>query len=217
MFIVVCSTSGALLVHRRSDGKDLWPGLWDVAVGGVVGAGEDYGAAAQRELAEELGIGDAVPLPIGAGRFADADVDLLARCHRVVHDGPFRFTDGEVVEVRWADAPLSAVLRIAAAPFVPTARRCCRSLILFPLALRHDFPEVADHVAEHGRTHDEWYVGWRRRSAEPARRQPPAADRRHRRDHGDRRQRPGQHALDGPARDRFESEWHGSFKSALAR
>ena len=28
----------------------------------------------------------------------------LARCYRVVHDGPFRFADGEVVEARWVDA-----------------------------------------------------------------------------------------------------------------
>ena len=129
--------AGALLVHRRSDGKDLWPGRWDIAVGGVVGAGEDYDAAAQRELAEEIGIGDVVPVPIGAGRFADADVDLLARCYRVVHDGPFRFADGEVVEVRWVDAAGLAALR-AAASFVPDSAGLLPDEILFPLAPGHD-------------------------------------------------------------------------------
>ena len=45
------------------------------------------------------------PGPIGAaGTYEDDDVQLLGRCYRVVHDGPFRFADGEVVEARWVDA-----------------------------------------------------------------------------------------------------------------
>ena len=36
--------------------KDVYPSYYDVAVGGVVGAGESYDDGAQRELAEELGI-----------------------------------------------------------------------------------------------------------------------------------------------------------------
>jgi isopentenyldiphosphate isomerase len=137
VFIVVRSTSGALLVHRRSDGKDLWPGRWDIAVGGVVGAGEDYDAAARRELAEELGIGDVVPVPIGGGRFADADVELLARCYAVLHDGPLRFADGEVVDVRWVDAAGLAMLR-AVASFVPDSADLLPIEILFPLTPGHD-------------------------------------------------------------------------------
>ncbi len=78
-----------------------------------------------------------MPVPIGAGRFADADVDLLARCYRVVDDGPFRFADGEVVEVRWVDAAGLAALR-AAASFVPDSARLLPDEILFPLAPGHD-------------------------------------------------------------------------------
>src|SRR5262245_56748963 len=87
VLIAVRSSAGRLHVHRRSDAKGLWPGRWDVAVGGVVGAGEDYDRAARRELHEEVGI-DATPAPLGAGRYADDEVDLLARCYVVVHDGP---------------------------------------------------------------------------------------------------------------------------------
>ncbi|MGZ4793813.1 MAG: NUDIX domain-containing protein, partial [Ilumatobacteraceae bacterium] len=54
--IVVLSSNGRLLIHRRSLDKDIWPGWWDIAAGGVVTAGETYEDAAQRELAEELGI-----------------------------------------------------------------------------------------------------------------------------------------------------------------
>jgi isopentenyldiphosphate isomerase len=133
VFVVVASSAGQVLVHRRSDGKDLWPGRWDLAVGGVVGAGEDYDTAARRELGEELGVTDSAPVPIGAGRFADGDVDLVARCYRIVHDGPFRFADGEVVEARWVDAGALAELR-ARASFVPDSVALLPIEILFPFS-----------------------------------------------------------------------------------
>ena len=50
VFIAVMDGAGRLLVHRRSPHKDVWPGWCDIAVGGVVSAGESYLAAAIREL-----------------------------------------------------------------------------------------------------------------------------------------------------------------------
>jgi 8-oxo-dGTP pyrophosphatase MutT (NUDIX family) len=125
VFVAVTNSGGELLVHRRSDAKDLWPGRWDIGAGGVVTAGEDYDAAARRELIEELGI-DASPVFLCAGVYADADVDLVGRCYWVVHDGPTTFVDGEVVEARWVDrAGLDRLM--ASVPFVPD------SLALLPL------------------------------------------------------------------------------------
>ena len=116
--IAVIGSDGRLLVHRRSAGKDIWPGMWDICVGGIVTSGETYEAAAGRELAEELGVTDAWLRPIGAGRYDDADVRLIGRCYAVVHDGPFRFVDGEVSEIRHVTA--SELDELAArAPFVP--------------------------------------------------------------------------------------------------
>ncbi|CAB4544109.1 unannotated protein [freshwater metagenome] len=101
--VAVLGTDGRLLVHRRADTKDVWPGMWDIAAGGVVGAGESYDDSARRELAEELGVDDPDLRfePVGGGRFVDDAVAVIARCYRVVHDGPFTFTDGEIAEVRW--------------------------------------------------------------------------------------------------------------------
>ena len=99
--IAVLSSDGRLLVHRRADTKDVWPGMWDMAAGGVVGAGETYEQAARRELAEELGVWADELQSLGAGRFVDDAVALLGRGYRCVHDGPFTFTDGEIAEVRW--------------------------------------------------------------------------------------------------------------------
>ena len=55
-FILLFNSAGELCVHRRTLSKALYPGHWDVAAGGMVGAGETYAGSAARELAEELGI-----------------------------------------------------------------------------------------------------------------------------------------------------------------
>ena len=113
VFIAVQGTDGRLLVHQRSFAKDVRPGAWDIAVGGVVGSGESYDDAARRELAEEIGVEGAVPVPIGGGTFGDEHYELIGRCYRVVHDGPFTFADGEVIDARWVDATgLDELLRI---------------------------------------------------------------------------------------------------------
>ena len=101
VFIVVLNSSGDVLVHRRADHKDVWPGCWDLAAGGVLAAGEMYDEGAVRELAEELGITD-VPLErLGSGAYEDDDVAEIATVYRAIWDGPVRFADGEVAEARW--------------------------------------------------------------------------------------------------------------------
>lgn len=116
--IAVLATDGRLLVHRRADTKDVWPGMWDIAAGGVVAAGEDYDTAARRELAEELGIEAHMLVHLGTGRYVDDAVAMIGRGYLTVHDGPFTFTDGEIAEVRWVDrAALQALL--ATESFVP--------------------------------------------------------------------------------------------------
>lgn len=99
--VAVIGSDGRLLVHRRADDKDLWPGMWDLAAGGVVSAGEDFATAASRELAEELGVHADEMEYLGQAEYADESVALIGRGYLVVHDGPFTFTDGEIAEVRW--------------------------------------------------------------------------------------------------------------------
>lgn len=133
--IAVFGTDGRLLVHRRAEDKDVWPGRWDLAVGGVVSAGEDYDTAAVREVAEEIGVevgvGGVELRPIGAGRYADDDVAAIVHCYSIVHDGPFTFDDGEVVEVRFVDrAALDELLAVAT--FVPDSIAMVLPLLQLP-------------------------------------------------------------------------------------
>ncbi|MEV6162312.1 NUDIX domain-containing protein [Streptomyces sp. NPDC052052] len=55
--VTVCrDREGRILVHRRSEHVDRFPGHYEVASGGAVAPGESYEEAASRELAEELGV-----------------------------------------------------------------------------------------------------------------------------------------------------------------
>lgn len=103
--LVVSSDGGRLLVHRRADWKDLWPGRWDVCFGGVAGVGEPGAATARRELAEEVGIVSGPLERLGAGGYADGEVRVLGEVFLVRSDGPFAFADGEVVETAWVAVP----------------------------------------------------------------------------------------------------------------
>jgi 8-oxo-dGTP pyrophosphatase MutT (NUDIX family) len=118
VYLVVVGSDGRLLVHRRSPDKDVWPGRWDVAAGGVLAVDEPWDDAARRELFEELGLLDADIEPLGDAAFDDDDVHTVGRVYRVRSDGPFHFTDGEVTEARFV-TPAELVDLRAAAPFCP--------------------------------------------------------------------------------------------------
>jgi isopentenyldiphosphate isomerase len=54
--VLVFNKQGRLFLQKRSLSKDVQPGKWDTSVGGHLDSGEDYLSAAEREMAEELGI-----------------------------------------------------------------------------------------------------------------------------------------------------------------
>ena len=109
VFIAVVNSAGELLIHQRSATKDLWPSWWDIAVGGVVSAGEAYDSAALRELDEEVGIAGVPLVELGVGTYSDEEVSLIGKCFMAVYDGPLILRDGEVVATEWVsknDLPL---------------------------------------------------------------------------------------------------------------
>jgi isopentenyldiphosphate isomerase len=138
-FVVVRAHDGRVLIHRRSDDKDLWPGRWDLAVGGVVQAGEEYDAAASRELAEEVGVVGPRLVRIGRGRYEDAHVRVLAMLYEVQCDGPFAFADGEVVEARFA-AVTELRRLVDEQPFVPDSVALLLPLLSDPSPPAHTPP-----------------------------------------------------------------------------
>ncbi|MBX3028044.1 NUDIX domain-containing protein [bacterium] len=117
-YLLLFNGRGELFVHQRTPTKDVYPSHWDVAVGGVVGAGESYEEGARRELAEEVGIADVVPEALFDLRYEDARNQVNGRVFRVTWDGPLRLQAEEVVRGEWL--PLTAVRqRMARDPFCP--------------------------------------------------------------------------------------------------
>lgn len=116
-YIGVVDSRGRLLVHQRSPDKEVFPSAWDVCAGGVCTAGESWDDSARRELREELGI-DAPLAHLGSGTWEGGGASLVGHVYLARSDGPFTFTDGEVVQARFVDrAELDELL--AAETFCP--------------------------------------------------------------------------------------------------
>ena len=99
--IFVFDRRGRVLVQRRTVVKDLYPGFYDLAAGGVVAAGESYEQCAEREAEEELGIRDTVLAPKFDFYYGDEHNRCFGRVFACVHDGPFTLQPEEVESVRF--------------------------------------------------------------------------------------------------------------------
>ena len=54
--IWIYNTDGKLILQKRSESKDTFPGRWDVSVGGHITSGDTVMETAHKEVEEELGI-----------------------------------------------------------------------------------------------------------------------------------------------------------------
>ena len=79
-----------LLVHKRADWKDVFPGAWDLAFGGVCDVSEGWLESAQRKLLEEAGI-EAPLVDRGPVSFEAPGVALVGRLYSCQSSGPFAF------------------------------------------------------------------------------------------------------------------------------
>ncbi len=59
------NSAGELYLQKRPDWKEIQPGMWDTAVGGHIRFGEPVADALRREVEEEIGLKDFVPVPVG--------------------------------------------------------------------------------------------------------------------------------------------------------
>lgn len=100
--VLVCNSQGQVYVHQRTASKDLFPSLFDMFVGGVVGEGESYEEAARREAQEELGA--AGELEFLFDHLYEGPLNFSwVRCFRTTWDGPIRHQPEEIQWGGWMD------------------------------------------------------------------------------------------------------------------
>src|SRR5262249_19217337 len=100
--MLVFNRRGQIFLQLRSLKKDREPGVWDSSASGHVDSGEDYDAAAVRELREEIGPELTGPphrlFKIFARPETDQEFVWVYRCEA---EGPFELNRSEIDRGGW--------------------------------------------------------------------------------------------------------------------
>lgn len=116
-YVLVFNPRGDLFIHQRTDTKDVFPGYWDVCIGGVLAAGETFTEGVRREIREELGI-DAEATELFSFWYRGPESFAHGMVYRLDHAGPFQLQVEEIV--RGEFAPVDEVReRFQREPFCP--------------------------------------------------------------------------------------------------
>lgn len=100
-YIVVHDGMGKILVQRRTEIKDFYPGYLDATAGGVVQHGENMLESARREAEEELGIADVPFAEHSVFYFENDNCRVWGGLFSCISRGPFALQPEEVDEVLW--------------------------------------------------------------------------------------------------------------------
>ena len=121
--VMVRRSTGEVYVHRRTDTKDVFPGLHDAFAAGCLHYGEEPAEAAAREVAEELGVVGAPVTPVYTEWYEDGDTHHLCYVYATTYDGPVTHQPEEVAWGGWM-SPEELRTRLAdpSWPFVPDGR-----------------------------------------------------------------------------------------------
>lgn len=121
--VLVRDPSGRIYVHRRTEMKDVFPGMHDCFAAGCLQAGEEPLRAAEREVAEELGVIGAALSPLFVMRYDDATTRHVCHAFTATWDGPVTHQPEEVAWGGWMTPDeLRARLTDPTWPFVPDGR-----------------------------------------------------------------------------------------------
>jgi isopentenyl-diphosphate Delta-isomerase len=97
----VFNLQNQLLLQKRSETKETFPGLWDISAAGHISAGDSSSASACRELQEEIGV-----------RVREHELQFLFTITGIYEDRTRQFLDHELGDVYllYKDIPLNKAL-----------------------------------------------------------------------------------------------------------
>ena len=127
-YILVFNSSGELFIQKRTKSKDIYPGYWDLAAGGVVQTGESYEESAHRELREELGLANAKLRFLFDQYYEDADNKVWGRIFSCTSNGPFTLQTEEIDYGRFI--PLAEIAQLhQTEPVTPDGLQLLRRIL----------------------------------------------------------------------------------------
>ncbi len=98
--ILVMHKDGTVLLMRRDRNKENAPGLWEASAGGSVIKGEEFEAAARRELLEETGIA-AGDLEFIYKTMSKASIYYGYLCITDAEKDSITLQEGETIDYKW--------------------------------------------------------------------------------------------------------------------
>ncbi len=117
--ILILNSKGELLLQKRSEKMDTFPGYWTCSAGGHVNSGESYRDAVKRELNEELGIQIEVE---EAGQLISnrPEHNQLIRLYSAVYEGPFNYNPEEIEALEFVSiGRIKREIRLYARKYTP--------------------------------------------------------------------------------------------------
>ena len=117
-YVLVFNARGHLYLQKRTMTKDVFPGYYDPAAGGVVLAGESYEQGALREVEEEMGVRGVPLTPLFRFYHQDKHNRVWGAAFSCVYDGTVVLQEEEVESGAFMAVP--DILRMAQTePFTP--------------------------------------------------------------------------------------------------
>lgn len=124
--VVIFNKKGEILLQKRSQTKDTYPGYFTTSAAGHVAKGESYSKTAKREMQEEIGVKPRIKF-ITKFTWHDNRESEIDALFTAIHSGPFKVYKTEVEYVQFVTKDQLKKMRTELTPF---ATKCFQELKL---------------------------------------------------------------------------------------